>query len=146
MPLAAPGPFPVLPARQFRAAPLPVSCTQARLQVSDLVLIFPWSFALVETHSLQTLHTVLSTGSPLKAQSYDYVYRCIKSSVLLGSISGTLPSVCLWGGGAGGVRTRDTTGPIAPQRARPLTHTPLCTSALLVPGSQVRESRRVGRC
>uniref|UniRef100_A0ABI8A6W6 Acetoacetyl-CoA synthetase n=1 Tax=Felis catus TaxID=9685 RepID=A0ABI8A6W6_FELCA len=42
----------------------------------------------METHSLQTLHTVLSTGSPLKAQSYDYVYRCIKSSVLLGSISG----------------------------------------------------------
>ncbi|XP_077917242.1 acetoacetyl-CoA synthetase isoform X2 [Halichoerus grypus] len=42
----------------------------------------------VETHSLQTLHTILSTGSPLKAQSYDYVYRCIKSSVLLGSISG----------------------------------------------------------
>ncbi|XP_064434279.1 acetoacetyl-CoA synthetase isoform X5 [Mirounga angustirostris] len=42
----------------------------------------------VETHSLQTLHTILSTGSPLKVQSYDYVYRCIKSSVLLGSISG----------------------------------------------------------
>ncbi|XP_045635038.1 acetoacetyl-CoA synthetase isoform X2 [Ursus americanus] len=42
----------------------------------------------VETHSLQTLHTILSTGSPLKAQSYDYVYSCVKSSVLLGSISG----------------------------------------------------------
>ncbi|XP_066870985.1 acetoacetyl-CoA synthetase isoform X4 [Kogia breviceps] len=42
----------------------------------------------VETHRLQTLHTILSTGSPLKAQSYDYVYRCIKSGVLLGSISG----------------------------------------------------------
>ncbi|XP_059883860.1 acetoacetyl-CoA synthetase isoform X2 [Delphinus delphis] len=42
----------------------------------------------VETHSLQTLRTILSTGSPLSAQSYDYVYRCVKSSVLLGSISG----------------------------------------------------------
>uniref|UniRef100_A0A671FSP8 Acetoacetyl-CoA synthetase n=1 Tax=Rhinolophus ferrumequinum TaxID=59479 RepID=A0A671FSP8_RHIFE len=42
----------------------------------------------VESHNLQTLHTILSTGSPLKAQSYEYVYRCIKSSVLLGSISG----------------------------------------------------------
>ncbi|XP_036907769.1 acetoacetyl-CoA synthetase [Sturnira hondurensis] len=42
----------------------------------------------VDTHSLQTLRTILSTGSPLKAQSYDYVYRCVKSSVLLGSISG----------------------------------------------------------
>ena len=58
---------------------------------SDLSVIL----ALVETHSLQTLHTILSTGSPLKAQSYDYVYRCIKSSVLLGSISGTAPTMCL---------------------------------------------------
>ncbi|MBN3311673.1 AACS synthetase, partial [Atractosteus spatula] len=41
-----------------------------------------------ETHNLQTLHTILSTGSPLKPQSYEYVYRCIKNSVLLGSISG----------------------------------------------------------
>ncbi|KAM9394106.1 acetoacetyl-CoA synthetase isoform 2-T2 [Pholidichthys leucotaenia] len=41
-----------------------------------------------ETHNLQSLHTILSTGSPLKPQSYDYVYRCIKSTVLLGSISG----------------------------------------------------------
>ncbi|XP_021563842.1 acetoacetyl-CoA synthetase isoform X1 [Carlito syrichta] len=41
-----------------------------------------------ETHSLQTLRTLLSTGSPLKAQSYDYVYTHVKSSVLLGSISG----------------------------------------------------------
>uniref|UniRef100_A0A3P9LZW4 Acetoacetyl-CoA synthetase n=1 Tax=Oryzias latipes TaxID=8090 RepID=A0A3P9LZW4_ORYLA len=41
-----------------------------------------------ETHNLQTLHTILSTGSPLKPQSYDFVYRCIKNNVLLGSISG----------------------------------------------------------
>ncbi|XP_063470827.1 acetoacetyl-CoA synthetase isoform X2 [Symphalangus syndactylus] len=47
----------------------------------------------VETHSLQMLHTILSTGSPLKAQSYEYVYRCVKSSILLGSISGK----AVWG-------------------------------------------------
>ncbi|XP_030075223.1 acetoacetyl-CoA synthetase [Microcaecilia unicolor] len=41
-----------------------------------------------ETNNLQTLHTILSTGSPLKPQSYEYVYNSIKSSVLLGSISG----------------------------------------------------------
>ncbi|KAG2470913.1 AACS synthetase, partial [Polypterus senegalus] len=41
-----------------------------------------------ETHNLQTLHTILSTGSTLKPQSYDYVYKHIKSNVLLGSISG----------------------------------------------------------
>ncbi|XP_066510995.1 acetoacetyl-CoA synthetase-like [Hoplias malabaricus] len=40
------------------------------------------------THSLQSLHTILSTGSPLKPQSYEYVYNCIKKDVLLGSISG----------------------------------------------------------
>ncbi|KAE8634948.1 hypothetical protein XENTR_v10002482 [Xenopus tropicalis] len=40
------------------------------------------------THSLQTLHTILSTGSPLKPQSYEYVYKHIKSNVLLGSVSG----------------------------------------------------------
>lgn len=41
-----------------------------------------------ETHSLSSLHTILSTGSPLKPQSYDYVYTHIKSDVLLGSITG----------------------------------------------------------
>ena len=41
-----------------------------------------------ETHSLQTLHTILSTGSSLKPQSYDYVYSKIKKNVLLGSITG----------------------------------------------------------
>ncbi|XP_060763557.1 acetoacetyl-CoA synthetase isoform X2 [Neoarius graeffei] len=41
-----------------------------------------------DTHSLQSLHTILSTGSPLKPQSYEYVYNCIKHNVLLGSISG----------------------------------------------------------
>ena len=42
-----------------------------------------------ETHKLSTLHTILSTGSPLKPQSYDYVYSKIKNNVLLGSITGT---------------------------------------------------------
>uniref|UniRef100_A0A8D0H1S1 Acetoacetyl-CoA synthetase n=1 Tax=Sphenodon punctatus TaxID=8508 RepID=A0A8D0H1S1_SPHPU len=41
-----------------------------------------------ETNNLQTLHTILSTGSPLKSQSYEYVYKYIKSNLLLGSISG----------------------------------------------------------
>ncbi|KAJ7377297.1 hypothetical protein OS493_030109 [Desmophyllum pertusum] len=42
----------------------------------------------IEAHNLSTLHTILSTGSPLKPASYDYVYRSIKEDVLLGSISG----------------------------------------------------------
>jgi acetoacetyl-CoA synthetase len=41
-----------------------------------------------ETHKLGKLKTILSTGSPLAPESYDYVYRDIKENVLLASISG----------------------------------------------------------
>ncbi|MEO7431747.1 MAG: acetoacetate--CoA ligase [Dokdonella sp.] len=41
-----------------------------------------------ETHKLQNLRTILSTGSPLAPESFDYVYRDIKERVLLASISG----------------------------------------------------------
>lgn len=41
-----------------------------------------------ETHKLLQLKTILSTGSPLAPESYDYVYRDIKERVLLASISG----------------------------------------------------------
>lgn len=37
---------------------------------------------------MDTLHTILSTGSPLKPSSYDYVYNDVKTNVLLGSITG----------------------------------------------------------
>lgn len=47
-----------------------------------------------ETHNLRSLHTILSTSSPLQAQSYEYVYSCIKRDVLLGSISGAAPECC----------------------------------------------------
>ncbi|MEP7044670.1 MAG: acetoacetate--CoA ligase [Dokdonella sp.] len=40
------------------------------------------------THKLLPLKTILSTGSPLAPESYDYVYRDIKERVLLASISG----------------------------------------------------------
>ncbi len=41
-----------------------------------------------QTHSLETLRTVLSTGSPLAPESFDYVYREVKKDVALCSISG----------------------------------------------------------
>ncbi|MEO8460706.1 MAG: acetoacetate--CoA ligase, partial [Dokdonella sp.] len=41
-----------------------------------------------ETHKLLHLKTILSTGSPLAAESYDYLYREVKDDVLLASISG----------------------------------------------------------
>ena len=41
-----------------------------------------------ETHNLSSLHTILSTGSPLKPLSYEFVYKHIKKDLLLGSITG----------------------------------------------------------
>ena len=40
------------------------------------------------SHRLDSLRTILSTGSPLAPESFDYVYRAVKSDVLLASISG----------------------------------------------------------
>ncbi len=41
-----------------------------------------------ETHNLSSLKTVLSTGSPLVPEGFDYVYQAIKSDICLSSISG----------------------------------------------------------
>lgn len=41
-----------------------------------------------ETHNLEKLKAVLSTGSPLAHESFDYVYRDIKEDLCLSSISG----------------------------------------------------------
>ncbi|BCX16888.1 MAG: acetoacetyl-coenzyme A synthetase [Geminicoccaceae bacterium] len=44
--------------------------------------------APIATHDLGSLKAILSTGSPLLAESFDYVYRKIKTDVHLASISG----------------------------------------------------------
>lgn len=41
-----------------------------------------------DSHKLTTLHTILSTGSPLSPQSFNWVYSNVKSDLMLGSISG----------------------------------------------------------
>ena len=41
-----------------------------------------------ESHDLSSLKTILSTGSPLSHESFEYVYRDIKTDVLLASIAG----------------------------------------------------------
>jgi acetoacetyl-CoA synthetase len=41
-----------------------------------------------ETHDLSSLRTMLSTGSPLAPESFDFVYRAIKPDIHLASISG----------------------------------------------------------
>src|SRR3546814_20909264 len=40
------------------------------------------------THDLSRLETILSTGSPLVAEAFDYVYEKIKHDVHLASVSG----------------------------------------------------------
>jgi acetoacetyl-CoA synthetase len=42
----------------------------------------------VDTHDLSALRAILSTGSPLAPQSFDYVYESISKDVRLSSISG----------------------------------------------------------
>ena len=44
--------------------------------------------APIETHKLPAMRMILSTGSPLVAESYDYVYSKVKKDVCLSSISG----------------------------------------------------------
>jgi acetoacetyl-CoA synthetase len=44
--------------------------------------------APAETHDLSSLRTLLSTGSPLAPESFDYVYQKLKHDVHLASISG----------------------------------------------------------
>jgi len=41
-----------------------------------------------QSHDLSSLKTILSTGSPLVAESFDFVYHSVKSNVCLSSISG----------------------------------------------------------
>ncbi|KAI8822851.1 uncharacterized protein EV422DRAFT_494168 [Fimicolochytrium jonesii] len=50
------------------------------------------------THKLTHLRTIYSTGSPLKPESFDYVYTHIKKDLLLGSITGGTDIVSLFAG------------------------------------------------
>lgn len=45
-------------------------------------------FAPGAAADLASLHTLLSTGSPLMPEGFDYVYRAVKSDLMLASISG----------------------------------------------------------
>ncbi|EDO37374.1 predicted protein [Nematostella vectensis] len=51
-----------------------------------------------DSNRLTSLHTILSTGSPLKPASFDYVYKHIKSDLLLGSITGGTDIISLFAG------------------------------------------------
>jgi acetoacetyl-CoA synthetase len=51
------------------------------------------------THDLSTLRGMTSTGSPLTPESFDYIYRAIKSDICLASISGGTDIIAAFVGG-----------------------------------------------
>jgi acetoacetyl-CoA synthetase len=51
------------------------------------------------THDLSAMRTILSTGSPLAPQSFDYVYRDVHTTVHLASISGGTDIISSFAGG-----------------------------------------------
>ena len=53
----------------------------------------------VKTHKLDKLHTILSTGSPLAPEGFDYVYGQVKKDVCLSSVSGGTDLVACFAGG-----------------------------------------------
>tara|TARA_B100001179_G_scaffold52660_1_gene35776 strand:+ start:4765 stop:6711 length:1947 start_codon:yes stop_codon:yes gene_type:complete len=52
-----------------------------------------------KTHSLSSLKTIFSTGSPLVEESFDYVYGHIKTNLQLSSISGGTDIISCFAGG-----------------------------------------------
>ncbi len=52
-----------------------------------------------ESHDLSSLNTILSTGSPLSHESFEYVYRDVKDDVLLASIAGGTDIISCFVGG-----------------------------------------------
>ena len=52
-----------------------------------------------ETHHLSSLNTILSTGSPLSHESFEFVYRDLKTDVLLASIAGGTDIISCFVGG-----------------------------------------------
>jgi acetoacetyl-CoA synthetase len=52
------------------------------------------------THDLKALRTMLSTGSPLAPEGFDYVYASVKKDLCLSSISGGTDLVACFAGGA----------------------------------------------
>ncbi len=53
----------------------------------------------IETHKLKSIRTILSTGSPLVEEGYDYVYSQVKKDVQLSSISGGTDIISCFAGG-----------------------------------------------
>jgi acetoacetyl-CoA synthetase len=63
-------------------------CTHFGTSAKFIDAIEKRGLAPAETHDLAALRMILSTGSPLVPESYDYVYESVKRDVCLSSISG----------------------------------------------------------
>ena len=53
----------------------------------------------INTHSLDSVKTIFSTGSPLNEESYDYIYKYFKKDIQLSSISGGTDIISCFAGG-----------------------------------------------
>lgn len=51
-----------------------------------------------ELFDLKSLKVIYSTGSPLKPESFDYIYENVKRNVCLGSITGGTDIISLFAG------------------------------------------------
>lgn len=63
-----------------------------------LAVIEDRNMAPINSHKLDKLRIIYSTGSPLKPTSYDYVYKSIKQDLILGSITGGSDIISLFCG------------------------------------------------
>lgn len=91
----------------------PTSAIQFDLASAEQVTLFGTSarfldsirrmgLAPIKTHQLASIRTIVSTGSPLVAENYEYVYKNVKENVFLSSFSG---GTDLLGGLVGGEPT-----------------------------------------
>ena len=69
-------------------------CTHFGTSARFIDAIEKRGLAPIETHKLDGLRMLISTGSPLVAESYDYVYAKVKANVCLSSISGGTDILC----------------------------------------------------
>jgi acetoacetyl-CoA synthetase len=63
-------------------------CTHFGVSAKYIDALEKRGLAPIETHKLDAMRMMLSTGSPLVPESYDYVYTRVKTDVCLSSISG----------------------------------------------------------
>ncbi|OAJ43205.1 acetoacetate-CoA ligase [Batrachochytrium dendrobatidis JEL423] len=73
-------------------------CAHISLRAAASLTVLCFGYFTAEKHSLSTLHSIYSTGSPLSPEGYEFVYSSISKNVLLGSITGGTDIVSLFAG------------------------------------------------